>query len=232
MISIITPTYNEANNITRLVREIGKAMKSLEYEIIVSDDDSPDKTADIAKRLSNEYPVRVLVRKTNKGLSPAVWNAFKIAKGEVLGVIDADLSHPPHIIPEMLSCMTNNAADLVVASRLIQGGGTEGWPAKRKLTSHVATLLCKPLTKVKDPLSGFFFLKKEVVSDMKLQTKGYKILLEILVKQNYNKLVEYPFVFRDRTAGKSKLNIKTQLQYVLQLIDLYKFSVLSSNKGG
>lgn len=226
MISIITPTYNEANNITRLVQEIAKAMKSLEYEIIVSDDDSPDKTADIAKRLCNEYPVRVLVRKTNKGLSPAVWDAFKIARGEIFGVIDADLSHPPHIIPEMLSFMTNNNADLVVASRLIQGGGTEGWPAKRKVTSYVATLLCKPLTRVKDPLSGFFFLKKEVVSDMRLKTKGYKILLEILVKGNCNNFIEYPFIFRDRTAGKSKLNIKTQLQYLSQLKDLYVFRLI------
>ena len=201
-------------------------MMGIDYELIVSDDNSPDGTANVAKGLSEKYPVRVLVRNENKGLSPAVWDGFKIAGGDIVGVIDADLSHPPDVIPDMVKALREQNADMVIASRLVKGGGTEGWPAKRKLNSYFATLLCKPLTKVKDPMSGFFFLKKKVIKGVKLNTKGYKILLELLVKGNYEKVIEYPFVFRDRTEGESKLNIKTQLQYVIQLNKLYLFSIL------
>jgi dolichol-phosphate mannosyltransferase len=225
MISIITPTYNESKNISRLIKEIAKAMKGIDYTLIVSDDDSPDGTANVARGLAEKYPVRVLVRNENKGLSQAVWDGFKIAEGDIVGVIDADLSHPPEIIPDMIKAMRERNADMVVASRLVKGGGTEGWPAKRKFNSYWASLLCKPLTTVQDPLSGFFFLKRKVFEGVIVKTKGYKILLELLVKGNYEKVIEYPFVFRNRTAGESKLNIKTQLQYIAQLNNLYLYSI-------
>ena len=200
-------------------------MGNTNYEIIVSDDNSPDGTAKIAEELSKEYNVKVLIRKSNKGLSPAVCDGFKIAKGDIIGVIDADLSHPPEIIPNMIRYMQDTTSDIVVASRLIHGGGIEKWPIKRKITSYIATTLARPLTKVKDPMSGFFFLNKKVIDGVKLETKGYKILLEILVKGKYKKAVEYPFIFKDRAVGESKLNIKTNIQYIKQLFDLYIFSI-------
>jgi dolichol-phosphate mannosyltransferase len=225
MISIITPTYNEAKNIENLVKKISESLRDIEYEIVVSDDNSPDGTAKLAKELSKKYPVNVLVRTKDKGLSPAVVDGFKIAKGDIFGVIDADLSHPPETIPKMLKAMKETDSDIVVASRLINGGGTEDWPNSRKLTSYIATTLARPLTRIKDPMSGFFILRKEVIKDAKLTTKGYKILLEILVKGNYKKAVEVPFIFRDRTAGQSKLNLKTNIQYLKQLASLYFYKV-------
>jgi dolichol-phosphate mannosyltransferase len=226
MISIITPTYNEAKNISNLIKEIDKAMKGREYEIVVADDNSPDGTADIASNLKEKYNVTVLLRTKNKGLSPAVCDGFNIAKGNILGVIDADLSHPPKIIPQLIDAMEKEKADIAVASRLVRGGGTEAWPAKRKITSYIATMLAKPITSIKDPMSGFFFLRREVLDGAELKPKGYKILLEILVKGNYKKAIEYPFIFRDRTAGDSKLSIKTNIQYLQQLSSLYLYSLM------
>lgn len=230
MISIITPTYNEAKNIKELIIEISKAMKNIPYEIIVSDDNSPDGTAKIAFQLSKKYPVRTLIRKRNKGLSPAVCDGFKIAKGDIIAVIDADLSHPPEIIPKMIKAMKEKDSDIVVASRLIKGGNIKNWPFKRKLISFIATSLTKPITKVKDPMSGFFIFRKDVIKGAKLKTKGYKILLEILGKGNYRKVTEYPFTFKDRVAGKSKLNLRTELQYLIQVMDLFIYSLTNKKK--
>lgn len=224
MISIITPTYNEAKNLPELARRIDNALKEYTYEFIIVDDNSPDGTGEVAERLSNQYPIRVLHREGKLGLSSAVTDGFAIAKGEVFGVIDADLSHPPEKIPELLKAMEES--DFVIGSRLIKGGKVEEWPFHRKLISWSARQLARPLTPVKDIMSGFFFIKKEVVNDIKLKPRGYKICLEILIKGKYNKVKEVPFVFMNRSVGESKLNMKTNLEYVLQLVDLYQYKIL------
>ena len=220
MLSVITPTFNEAENIENLVVRVDRALSKNEYELIIVDDDSPDGTGRIAGALSVKYPVRVLNRRGKSGLASAVIDGFATAKGDLLCVMDADLSHPPEIIPEMVECLNLENADIVVASRAAKGGGAENWPVIRRMMSSFAALLARPLTGVQDNTSGFFLLKKEVIG-ASLTPRGYKILLEILVKSDINKAVEFPYIFRDRKAGETKLNLKVQLEYLTQLFDLY-----------
>ena len=215
-VSIIVPTYNEAANIPLLVARIKKAMRRRkDYEILVADDDSPDRTWEIAEQLG--APVRVLRRTSRaRGLAPAVFDAFKIARGDILGVIDADLQHPPEKIPELLAAL-EAGAHISVGSRLVTGGSVESWPRHRRFTSYFATILSRPITSVKDPMSGFFFLRKPVLVGMSLSPRGYKILLEILGRCSYSSVVEVPILFRDRSVGGSKLTWKVQFEYLEQL---------------
>ena len=221
LISIIVPTYNEAKNIQKLLRQVHGAMKPYKYEVIIMDDNSPDKTAAIARSLAGKIPVRAVVRTKDRGLAKSVVDGFSKAKGSMFIIMDADLSHPPMLLPKLIEKQRRSKADIVVASRLIPGGGTEDWPAKRKITSYCAGLLAKPLTNVHDPMSGFFLMRRAVVDRVSLNPKGYKILLEILVKGHYKKAVEVPFIFRDRTMGQSKLNMRINAQYAMQLLELY-----------
>jgi dolichol-phosphate mannosyltransferase len=224
MVSLIVPTYNEAENIEELIERASSALSDCEHEIIVVDDNSPDGTIDIAQSLSAKFNMKTIVRHKDKGLAKSVIAGFNIAEGSVLGVIDADLSHPPELIPELLYVL--DRADIAIASRLVEGGGAEGWPRHRKLSSFIGSFLAKPLTDVKDPMSGFFFMKKKVIEGVALKGQGYKILLEILVKGNYNSAEEVPFIFRDRTAGRSKLGFWVSLEYLFQLIDLYHYKFI------
>ncbi|MBI4739720.1 polyprenol monophosphomannose synthase [Candidatus Woesearchaeota archaeon] len=224
-ISIIVPTYNEAKNVQKLLRQVHACMKGYPYEILVMDDNSPDKTAMKAKELEKKIPVRPIIRKKDRGLAKSVVDGFKHARGNFLIVMDADLSHPPKVLPKLIEKQKKSKADIVVASRLVPGGGTENWPRSRKLTSYIAGVLARPLTQIKDPMSGFFLFNKNVIRNVALSPIGYKILLEILVKGNYKKAVEVPFIFRDRTAGQSKLSIKTNMEYLMHLSSLYMHKV-------
>lgn len=225
MISIIIPTYNESENITGLAVRI-KACLSGEYELIIVDDDSPDGTGAIAEGLAGEHPVKVIHRKKS-GLASAVVDGFKAASGDLLCVMDADLSHPPETIPLLLKDMEARGADIAIASRFIKGGSIDHWPKIRLLGTNLAMLAVRPLTGVRDPMSGFFILKRSVVRNADLVPRGFKILLEILVKGTYRKAVEFPFVFQDRVRGSSKIDAKVYLEFARQLPGLYchKFNV-------
>lgn len=224
MISIIIPTYNEADNIPLLLDKIAKNMKNIEYEMIVVDDNSPDKTWLVAEKLKIKYPLKVLRRINKRGLSSAVLDGFRIAKGDILGVIDADLSHPPDKIPKLIKAI-REGYDFVIGSRLVKGGKVEKWPFHRRFISWFARLLARPLTPVKDIMSGFFFIKKSVIKNRKFKPKGYKIALELLVKGKYDKVKEIPITFRNREGGQSKLSIKVQLEYLSQLSGLYIYKL-------
>ncbi|MBD3260477.1 MAG: glycosyltransferase, partial [Candidatus Altiarchaeales archaeon] len=198
-LSIIIPTYNEGENLKPLLEGLNKALSDVPYDldVWVADDDSPDKTYQFAEDLRGVYPfLNVLRRTENKGLSPAVLDGFRCACGDVLLVMDADLSHPPDQVPLMVDRLLRENADVVVGSRYVEGGGSKDWPFSRRLISKSATLLARGLTDVSDPMSGFFAVKKEVVEDVsRFNPRGFKILLEVLVKGDYGKLVEHPFVF-------------------------------------
>jgi len=222
MISIIIPTYNEAKNITDLLVRI-KACLFAEYELIIVDDASPDGTGEIAEKLSGEHPVKIIHRDKKLGLASAVLDGIKIASGGLLCVIDSDLSHPPEIIPLLIRDLELQGADIIIASRFIKGSGIENWPKIRLWGTHLAMLVVRPLTPVKDPMSGFFILKTEVLHNTHLIPRGFKILLEILVKGKYKKAAEFPFVFKDRVYGSSKLNARTYLDFIEQLFDLYLY---------
>ncbi|MAG50812.1 hypothetical protein CL621_04210 [archaeon] len=225
-ISLITPTYNESKNIEKLILNIFKDCHNLDVELIIVDDNSPDGTAQIAENLSKEYPLKVIKREGKFGLSSAVLDGFNAADGNIFGVIDADLSHPTSRISELLQPILDNEADLVIGSRLIKDGSVEEWPFYRKLISIGATTLARPLTKIKDSMSGFFFFKKEIIDNVKLNPIGYKILLEILVKGNYKTVKEIPYIFLNRNVGESKLNLGEYLNYILHLKRLYTYKFI------
>lgn len=198
----------------------------LNGEVIVVDDNSPDGTGEIADQLKkqhNQYNLKVLHRKDKRGLSSAVLDGFEIADGDIIGVIDADFSHPPELIPKLVEPIKKGKADMAIGSRYTLGGGIINWTTKRKIISKGATLIARPLTKIKDPMSGFFFLKREVIEDINFSPKGYKICLEIIVKGNCKKVIEIPYTFRDREVGKSKLNLKEFLNYLSHARGLYSY---------
>jgi dolichol-phosphate mannosyltransferase len=222
MISVVVPTYNERENLLELVERLDSVLKHTPYELIVIDDNSPDGTWELAERLAERYPIKVIKRERRDGLASAVIRGFEEAEGDVLVVMDADLQHPPELIPKLVKKLKD--ADIVVASRYVEGGGVKGWSTFRKLVSKGATPLAKLfLTSVNDPMSGFFALKRSVIEGVRLEPKGYKILLEILVKGRYSKVAEVPFIFEARKKGRSKLGFAQYLDYLKHLIALLRF---------
>jgi dolichol-phosphate mannosyltransferase len=224
-ISIVIPTYNENDNIQPLTEKIHQVLGQLNYEIVIIDDNSNDGTAETANRLSRKYPVRTIVRKNEKGLASAVVRGFSEAEGEIIGVMDADLQHPPEILMDMISTI-QKSADVAVASRYIEGGGCKDWGLLRRFESKVATFIANLLLpgtrNVKDPMSGYFMVTRKSVEAIDLKPKGYKILLEILVKAKNLKTVEVPFVFQTRERGSSKLNIRQQIDYLMHIYQLMR----------
>ena len=218
------PTYNEKDNVDELVSRTFKACGSsnMECELVIVDDNSPDGTAARAEELARSYNIRVLRRPGKLGLSSAVLDGFGRASGSILVVMDGALSPPPEKIPEMVSKIEKGEAEVVVGSRYAPGGSVENWPVHRRLISKGATLLARWLTKVRDPMSGFFALRREVIAGVDLDPVGYKIGLEILVKGRYSKAVEVPIRFANRKAGKSKLGGTEYLKYIDHVTMLYE----------
>lgn len=221
---MIVPTYNEKDNLEELAKRVTDACSThaLPVEVIVVDDNSPDGTGDYAEELSKKFPLRVLHREGKLGLSSAVLEGIKLAKGDLIVVMDADLSHPPERIPDMVGKITSGEAEIVIGSRYIPGGSVENWPVTRRFVSKSATILARGLTKVKDPMSGFLAFRKSVVDGVSLNPVGYKIGLEILVKGKYTKVAEVPIHFANRKAGKSKLGGSEVFKYVDHVIMLYE----------
>ncbi len=225
-VSVILPTYKEGKNLeemaTRIFRSLGGG--GLRGECIVVDDDSGDDTGMVCAKLSEEHDMRLIVRKGERGLSTAVIRGLREARGEILVVMDADLSHPPEKIPEMAR-RVGDGSDFVLGSRYVDGGEIEeNWGFYRKLNSRVATLLARFLTPIKDPMSGFFCIPKRTFEACReLSPLGYKIALEILVKSGARDVAEVPIFFSRRKHGESKMNLKEQLLYVRHLFRLYRF---------
>lgn len=221
---MIVPTYNERDNLEELVKRVTGACsaKGLEAEVVVVDDNSPDGTGALAEELGKTMAVKVIRRPGKLGLSSAVLEGVKGSDGEVIVVMDADLSHPPEKIPDMVGKIASGEAQLVIGSRYVPGGSVENWPLTRRLVSKSATLLARGLTKVRDPMSGFLAFRRDVVEGVSLNPVGYKIGLEILVKGRYSKVAEVPIHFANRKAGKSKLGGTEVLKYVDHVIMLYE----------
>ncbi len=211
-LSVILPTYNESRNIRPLLRQIRKVLP--EAEVVIVDDNSPDGTGRIAQRLQAEGLARAVHREKRLGLSGAVALGFSVAKGDILAAMDADGSHPPETLVSLVK-EVRAGADIAVASRRVFLGRVEHWPAHRRLVSRVATFLAGFLTDVKDPLSGCFCLRRRVIKGVRFESRGYKILLEILVKGSCRKVVEVPYVFRSRKHGASKLGPREHFSFVV-----------------
>ncbi|HEX79403.1 MAG TPA: glycosyltransferase family 2 protein [Dehalococcoidia bacterium] len=225
-VSLIVPTYNEHDNIAPLVERIHCALSPRDYEILFIDDDSTDGTADAASSLLEKYPVRVIVRKDKKGLASAVVDGLNHINGDVIAVMDADLQHPPEVLPGLLKAITEEDADVAIGSRYVPGGGCQGWSLTRKIISRgaifIAHLLLPATRKVKDPMSGFFAFRRNVVKDARLNPSGFKILLEILMMGRFNRVAEVPFIFVTRERGESKLNARQQLDYLKHIYSLMR----------
>ncbi|HYT73725.1 MAG TPA: polyprenol monophosphomannose synthase [Vicinamibacterales bacterium] len=221
-LALVVPTYNERDRLPELVRAIFDAYHAggIEGELVIVDDNSPDGTGRVADELAARFPIRVVHRAGKLGLGTAVIDGFNAADAEVVGVIDADLSHPPHLVPRMLAVMREHHADIVIGSRYVRGGGTANWELSRVLMSRFACLLARGLTPVKDATSGFFLIRRDLARGVTISAGGFKICLELLIRSEPSVVLEVPYVFTGRTVGESKMNVKEATGYLRQLRDL------------
>jgi dolichol-phosphate mannosyltransferase len=230
-LSIVLPTYNESQNIASMLDSIaGTLAADVHAEIIVVDDNSPDGTGDIAsehaKKFSNKkLRVQVIRRPDKQGLSSAILAGIQSAAGEIIVVMDGDFSHPPQTIPRMVEELQYPRYDIVVASRYVRGGSVIGWPFKRRLMSRGATKIAQVGLgiEVKDPMSGFFAFKRQVIEGVKFDAIGYKMLLEILVKTKGARVKEVPYTFTNRAVGASKLDSSVVFDYFRAVWRLYRY---------
>ncbi len=236
VVSVVVPTYNERENIDELLSRIHTSLNEVDYEVVVVDDNSPDGTAERVIELSSKYPVKLVRRAGKLGLSSAILDGVKVCSGDYVVVMDADLQHPPEVIKELLR--NASRCDIVIASRYVRGGCIVGFPLIRRVISLGATYMARILVpqarSIKDPLSGFFLIRKELIEETEIAVpSGYKILLEIISQHDNLKICEVPYVFQSRVRGESKLSKKEILSYVKQLLvimpDYYKFAVVGTS---
>jgi dolichol-phosphate mannosyltransferase len=231
-IDVIVPTFKEAANIPLLIERLASLRRSYPrpLHLTIVDDDSRDGTIEALEAFALPW-VRLIVRTEARGLSASVLEGIEHTTGELIVVMDADLSHPPEAIPRMLEQL-QNGSDFVVGSRYVEGGVThDDWGMLRWLNSRLATYLARPFTSIKDPMSGFFALKREtfVLADA-LNPIGYKIGLELLVKCRCSRVAEVPIEFADRVHGKSKLSVREQLRYLRHVRRLFMYRYGTSSE--
>ncbi len=224
-VTVIVPTFREVDNIPHLVDRLRVLREAvgLDLELLFMDDDSRDGSAELVASFDLSW-VSLVTRTTDRGLSQAVLDGLKRSERDLVVIMDADLSHPPEKIPELLSAL-RNGADVAVGSRFTEGGSTaEDWGPLRWLNSRVATVLAFPLTTISDPMSGFFAMRRATLNTgREFDPIGYKILLEIIVKCRCRYIFEVPIHFDNRHLGRSKLCISEQLKYFRHLRRLYTF---------
>ena len=254
--SIIIPTYNESANILRLINEIEKNVCDSDLtEVVIVDDNSPDGTGEIVhdyilqrrskvkssdRKLNSpdnvvyensKIRLKVIHRVEKNGLIPAIIDGVKQSYGKNVVVMDADFSHPPEVIPQMMDQLRSKPDTIIVASRYTDGGKVVGWPIRRRILSSGASTLARlglNVRQVKDPMSGFFALRRELIESISIDTKGYKILLEILVKHKNTPVQEIPYTFTDRQSGASKMDTDVVTNYLSAVWHLYRYGQKSS----
>ncbi len=224
-ISVILPTYNESGNIALLIDRLKTVLKSIPHEIIVVDDNSPDRTWEIVEKISEKNPwVRVIRRIEDRGLSSAVLTGMAVANGEVFAVMDADLQHDESILPEMFRAIHDDRMDICIGSRGIEGGSYGNWSATRRFMSWVAAFMAKVMlpVNVKDPMSGFFVISRETYqkSADKINPRGFKILLEFIGRSRGLAIKEIGYTFKNRIHGETKLSSSVIKNYLIALWDL------------
>ncbi len=226
--SLVIPTYNERGNVTQLIAQLTALLDGFipaEYELILVDDDSADRTWQVAQDLTDRYPqLQVMRRQKEHGLSSAVIRGWQVAQGEILGVIDADLQHPPDVLLKLLQA-TLNGADLAVASRHVEGGGVSDWSVARRFLSRGAQVLglvvCPAVVgRVSDPMSGYFMVRRSAIAGPLLNPLGYKILLEVIGRGSIKEIAEIGYVFQERVSGASKVTWKQYIDYLGHLARL------------
>jgi len=232
LFSLVIPTYNESKNLKQLVPQLCDLLDEAipgAYELIIVDDNSPDRTWELALELISEYPqLRVMRRVEEKGLSTAVIRGWQVAKGQVLGVIDGDLQHPPELLLKLWAEI-EGGADLAIASRHVEGGGVSEWSIVRRFLSRGAQLLglilCPEVVgRVSDPMTGYFLVRRACIAGKIMNPLGYKILIEVLGRGKIRWIAEVGYVFQERQHGESKVTGQQYLEYIQHLIRL-RFSL-------
>lgn len=221
--SVVIPTYNEAENIEEFIITVSEILDNIDFELIIVDDNSPDKTWALAKNISkNMDNVKVIVRDDKRDLSRSILRGINESRSEKIAVIDADFQHPPEKLIDLYHNLSDS--DIVICSRRMYEGRVESWTLSRKLISRAAELIAKTLFKelydVTDPLSGYFGLNKNILRKTKLEPEGYKLLIEILIKTNYDSLKEIPYTFYDRDRGSSSIGFTEYVKYLKHLFKL------------
>ncbi len=257
-VTVVVPTFNERENVRTLAERIvaaagetcgatASAVPAAPHaaagveppasagggplDILFVDDDSPDGTADEVRRVARDLPVRCLVRTAQRGLATAVIAGLRAATGELVVVMDADLSHPPEAIPRLVEAMGDPGVEMAIGSRFIPGGSVDlHWPLHRRFTSWCGRALARPLTPVRDMVAGFFCVRRADLDLDRLDPIGYKIALELIVRHRWTRVVEVPIAFSDRVKGQTKLNMAEELRYLRHLARLYAFRFLG--RGG
>ena len=232
--ALVIPTLNEGKNIGLLLNAIQHALRSVTNPctIVVVDDGSSDGTREIVREFARrDSRIRLVTREGESGLAGAILCGWGQSDAEVLGVMDGDLQHPPELLPAMIATMERDV-DIVVASRYAKEDGVRGWNPIRATISRLSTLATRPLLRNRgrttDPMSGFFIVRRKCIQEVTFQTKGFKLLLEILVRGQIREVREVPYRFGLRHAGKSKASAAVALHYVFLLGRLSWDTVLRS----
>jgi dolichol-phosphate mannosyltransferase len=238
--SLVIPTYNEGRNIVAMLEQLVPLLDQRyadRYEIIVVDDDSPDHTWAVALEAAARLPmVRVMRRQGERGLATAVIRGWQAAQGEVIGVIDGDLQHPPAVLLELLRAIAAGA-DFAIASRHVEGGGTSDWGLGRRLLSRGAQVLGLVIApsvvgRVSDPMSGYFLLRRSALAEIELNPKGYKVSLEVLGRGRIDRIAEVGYVFQERQEGESKVTLRQYVDYIHHLLKLRSRGRVSGVRSG
>ena len=221
-LTMVVPTYNERDRLGELIDALFAACSShrVDLELVIVDDNSPDGTGQIADELARTRRMTVVHRAGKQGLGTAVVAGFAVASSDIVGVMDADFSHPPALVPRMLKVFEATKADVLVASRYVPGGSTPDWPLLRRIMSRSACLAARPLSPIRDAASGFFLIRRSIAQGVAIKAGGFKICLELLVRAWPTRIVEIPYRFDDRELGESKMSFKEAAGYVFQLKDL------------
>jgi dolichol-phosphate mannosyltransferase len=224
-VSVVIPTYNERYNIEEVLRSVASALEGRDYEIIVVDDDSPDRTWELGERLAAEMKGVRIVRRTGvaRDHAKSVMQGFSMSRGAIVGAMDADGSHDIGVLPLLVDAV-EHGVECAVGSRYTRGGQIEQWPIGRRLLSRGATRLVRSVlgVPIRDPLSGFYMIRREVYERavQSATPKGFKVLLELCVRGRPTSVVEIPIRFKNRIRGESKLRPRVILHGVLSVVSL------------
>jgi dolichol-phosphate mannosyltransferase len=236
-LALVIPTLREAENICGLLGHVRSVLDPVgfPYEILIVDDDSRDGTEEAVSAISRQDPrVRLLIRKGERGLSGAILYGWQRTDATILGVMDADLQHPPELLPKLLAAI-REGGDIAISSRYAPGGELGKWNLARKLLSAVAVWVTLPLqragSRAKDPMTGFFLVRRQCVEQVPFQRSGFKLLLEVLVRGRIRSVKEIPFAFGQRSRGASKAGFKVAWDYALLLARLYAGRFIFRGRG-
>jgi len=234
-VSVVIPTLRERANLEQLLPRLFEILRwaDIEAEVIVVDDNSCDGTDDLCRRLSTHHALRLITRRDERGLASAVLHGLQESTSEICVVMDADMSHPPEAVPDLVDSIRSPFCDVAIGSRYVRGGSLDpNWSWYRRLNSKVATLLAKGLTSAADPLAGFFAIRRDTfLRATELKPLGYKVLLELIVRCDCRQIFEVPIAFRDRKLGTSKLSAGQIWLYLRHLARLYPAHFMAKPTG-